>query len=37
MIWVFGWDGGPNVDLLDKRVLWWSEEHICLDLGDSDS
>ena len=27
---VFDWDSVPNIDLLDKRVVWWNEEHVCI-------
>ena len=27
---VFDWDSCPNISLLDKRVIWWNEEYICI-------
>ena len=28
---VYTWEDCPNIDLLDKRVIWWNEEHICIE------
>lgn len=26
----FLFDEAPNIDLLDKRVVWWNEDYICI-------
>lgn len=28
---IYDWDKAPNIDLTDKRVLWWDEEVICIE------
>ena len=27
----YKFDDAPNIDLKDKRVIWWNENHICID------
>ena len=31
VVYKFEDDEAPNIDLLDKRVIWWNEEEICID------
>lgn len=28
---VYNFEDAPNIDLLDSRVIWWSESEICVD------
>jgi DNA modification methylase len=28
------WDNCPNISLIDKKVIWWNEEEICLRVND---
>lgn len=28
---IYKFDEAPNINLLDERVIWWSEEHICIE------
>jgi len=27
---IYIWDDCPNIDMLDKRIVWWNEEYICI-------
>ena len=29
----YTWDDCPNIDLLDKRVVWWNEEIVAINEG----